>query len=51
MAPFIRFRNALFLVGGLMTVLGLIGAQVIAKRITGTASFNIDWTATLQTTA
>ncbi len=34
MAPFIRFRNALFIVGGLMTILGLAGAQVIAKRIT-----------------
>jgi eukaryotic-like serine/threonine-protein kinase len=34
MAPFIRFRNALFIVGGLMTILGLVGAQIIAKRIT-----------------
>jgi HAMP domain-containing protein/predicted Ser/Thr protein kinase len=34
MAPFVRFRNALFLVGGLMTILGLIGAQLIARRIT-----------------
>jgi predicted Ser/Thr protein kinase/HAMP domain-containing protein len=34
MAPFIRFRNALFIVGGLMTVLGLMGAQLIARRIT-----------------
>lgn len=42
MAPFIRFRNALFLVGGLMTVLGLIGAQVIAKRITGPILMLVD---------
>ncbi len=34
MAPFIRFRNALFMVGGLMTILGLAGAQLIARRIT-----------------
>ncbi len=34
MAPFIKFRNALFIVGGLMTVLGLLGAQLIARRIT-----------------
>lgn len=34
MAPFIKFRNALFIVGGLMTVLGLAGAQLIARRIT-----------------
>ena len=34
MAPFIGFRNALFLVGGLMTALGLLGAQLIARRIT-----------------
>ena len=34
MAPFVRFRNGLFIVGGLMTVLGLLGAQLIARRIT-----------------
>lgn len=34
MRPFIEFRNALFVVGGLMTVLGLLGAQLIARRIT-----------------
>jgi len=42
MAPFIDFRNALFLVGGLMTVLGLLGAQLIAKRITGPISLLVD---------
>jgi HAMP domain-containing protein/predicted Ser/Thr protein kinase len=42
MAPFIDFRNALFIVGGLMTVLGLVGAQVIAKRITGPISLLVD---------
>jgi len=34
MAPFVKFRNALFIVGGLMTVLGLLGALFIARRIT-----------------
>ena len=42
MAPFIDFRNALFIVGGLMTVLGLLGAQLIAKRITGPISLLVD---------
>jgi len=42
MAPFIDFRNALFLVGGLMTILGLLGAQLIAKRITGPISLLVD---------
>ena len=42
MAPFIDFRNALFIVGGLMTILGLLGAQLIAKRITGPISLLVD---------
>jgi serine/threonine-protein kinase len=42
MAPFIKFRNALFIVGGLMTVLGLLGAQLIARRITGPISLLVD---------
>ena len=42
MAPFIDFRNALFVVGGLMTILGLLGAQLIAKRITGPISLLVD---------
>jgi len=42
MAPFIDFRNALFIVGGLMTILGLVGAQVIAQRITGPISLLVD---------
>ena len=42
MAPFVRFRNALFIVGGLMTILGLAGAQVIAKRITGPILLLVD---------
>jgi serine/threonine-protein kinase len=42
MAPFIDFRNALFIVGGLMTVLGLLGAQLIAQRITGPISLLVD---------
>jgi eukaryotic-like serine/threonine-protein kinase len=42
MAPFVRFRNALFIVGGLMTILGLAGAQVIAQRITGPLLLLVD---------
>lgn len=42
MAPFIDFRNALFIVGGLMTILGLLGAQLIAQRITGPISLLVD---------
>lgn len=42
MAPFIRFRNALFIVGGLMTVLGLLGALLIARRITDPISLLVD---------
>ncbi len=42
MAPFVKFRNALFIVGGLMTVLGLLGAQLIARRITGPISLLVD---------
>ncbi len=42
MAPFIRFRNALFIVGGLMTVLGLLGALLIARRITNPISLLVD---------
>ncbi len=42
MGPFVRFRNGLFLVGGLMTVLGLLGAQLIARRITGPISLLVD---------
>ena len=42
MAPFIDFRNALFVVGGFMTVLGLLGAQLIASRITGPISLLVD---------
>ncbi|MEO8500222.1 MAG: protein kinase [Vicinamibacteria bacterium] len=42
MAPFIDFRNALFIVGGLMTVLGLLGALLIARRITDPISLLVD---------
>lgn len=42
MAPFIDFRNALFIVGFLMTILGLAGAQLIARRITGPISLLVD---------
>lgn len=42
MGPFVRFRNGLFLVGGLMTVLGLLGAQWIARRITDPISLLVD---------
>ncbi|MBK5256655.1 MAG: HAMP domain-containing protein, partial [Vicinamibacteria bacterium] len=34
MAPFVKFREGLFIVGGLMTALGLLGALLIARRIT-----------------
>ena len=42
MAPFIRFRNALFIVGGLTTALGLLGALWIARRITDPISLLVD---------
>jgi|CXWL01.1.fsa_nt_gi serine/threonine-protein kinase len=42
MAPFVRFRNALFIVGGIMTVLGLLGALLIARRITDPISLLVD---------
>ncbi len=42
MKPFISFRNSLFMVGGLMTVLGLLGAQLIARRITDPISLLVD---------
>ena len=42
MKPFISFRNSLFIVGGLMTILGLLGAQLIAQRITGPISLLVD---------
>ncbi|MEO8361449.1 MAG: protein kinase, partial [Vicinamibacteria bacterium] len=42
MKPFVSFRNSLFLVGGLMTVLGLVGAWVIARRITNPISLLVD---------
>ena len=42
MGPFVKFRNALFIVGGLMTVLGLLGALFIARRITDPISLLVD---------
>ena len=42
MGPFVRFRNALFMVGGIMTVLGLLGALLIARRITDPISLLVD---------
>ncbi|MEO5762459.1 MAG: HAMP domain-containing protein, partial [Vicinamibacteria bacterium] len=42
MKPFVSFRNSLFIVGGLMTVLGLVGAWVIARRITNPISLLVD---------
>ena len=42
MKPFVSFRNSLFIVGGLMTVLGLLGALLIARRITDPISLLVD---------
>jgi serine/threonine-protein kinase len=42
MAPFVRFRRALFIVGGLTTALGLLGALWIARRITDPISLLVD---------
>jgi serine/threonine-protein kinase len=41
-APFVRFRNSLLLVGLLVAVIGLLGAQVIARRITEPISILVD---------